>query len=69
MSGLQLVQTLNSTPFVLLWLFYCGSWYVPFLRKGLGVIKAVGARTCRSPLMPHQCCRDRRGELQAASNW
>lgn len=69
MSGLQLVQTLNSTPFVLLWLFHCGSWDISFLRKGLGVIKAVGVRTGRSPPMPPQCWRDRTGELQPASAW
>jgi len=45
MSGLQLVQTLNSTPFMFLWLFHSSSWDLPFLRKGLGVIKAVRART------------------------
>lgn len=69
MSGLQLVQTLNSTPFVLLRLFHCGSWDIPFLRKGLGVIKAIRARTCRSPPLHPQYWRDRTGELQSASDW
>lgn len=58
MSGLQLVQTLNSTPFVFLWLFHHGSWDLPFLRKGLGVIKAVRARTGGSRPLQSQNRRD-----------
>lgn len=69
MSGLQLVQTLNSTPFVLLWLFHCGSWDISFLRKGLGVIKAVRTRNCRSLPMPLQYWRDRTGGLQSVPDW
>lgn len=69
MSGLQLVQTLNSTPFALLWLFHCGSRDISFLRKGLGVIKAVGTRNCRSPLLPPQCWRDWTGELWSVPDW